>query len=604
MKPLNTYLTPLFLFLVLSGNIFATGIETSASSILENKARYSHNNLIDNDIFTTWAENATGPGIGEWVQLTFDTKKELHYLGIVPGYTKYNDKVGEVWFKNNRVKQATLLFSDGSSKQIEIADSQQMQYFPIHKHTSFVRIRIEDVHKTLRWDDTCIAEIKPIFDNIDSLQAELDFSHTTITDQSNSIYGLLSIKAPFKEITKRKPIHLTLVIDVSGSMAETDHVPVDYNQLQYGSTPKDSKLYFVKEAVKLMLASLQPEDTISIVSYSSSVQVVMQNEPIKNKNDIVQKVNMLFPYGGTNINEGLKQAVTLAKKHHKKKGINRIILLSDGMATVGEVNHKRIIDNLKSFFKRKSSNTVLFSDISVSSFGVGVGFDEDLMTEISSVGDGNYYFINNPREMFMNFHSEMTNLTKQTYSQLSVNIPKSDIFEIESAYGHYLNSSHPKFYQIVIPPMILGEKKDILFKIKVKENSPNLAGSYELNYFENETKKSKKLAADFSLLKDKLFKKTKDQRVNESILSILSGVHLRQSIKSFENGKIDAAVQKIKTHITMLKSENQYLQSAAINREIMILNDIQSGLLAKDYSNHEKSIFIKSSKKHAYDQIK
>jgi hypothetical protein len=108
-----------------------------------------------------WAEGAEGPGIGQWIQLDFPGELELNRLIIHNGYG-YSD---EIYRANNRVKRATLLFSNGESVTIDLADTPEPQEIVLARapgpniETFFVRLIIEEVYPGTRYDDTCLGEV-------------------------------------------------------------------------------------------------------------------------------------------------------------------------------------------------------------------------------------------------------------------------------------------------------------------------------------------------------------------------------------------------------------------------------------------------------------
>jgi hypothetical protein len=114
--------------------------------------------LVDGKDATCWAEGADGPGIGEWVQFGFDTPKTLKALKITAGYTKTQ----AVYQANNRVKKLMLVFSDGESLTLNLADQYGPQRVLIDrdKPTRFVKLVIMEVYKGSRYNDTCVSEIE------------------------------------------------------------------------------------------------------------------------------------------------------------------------------------------------------------------------------------------------------------------------------------------------------------------------------------------------------------------------------------------------------------------------------------------------------------
>jgi hypothetical protein len=148
-------------------------IRTSASSVLGNKASYSHTQVIDNDFSTAWVAEHSGNGTKEWIQLDFGKIMDLQQLGVMPGYVKYDAKTGDLWEKNSRLFQATLEFSDGTKQLARFHDRKFLQFLNIEKKTSFVKIVVDSVYQGSRWSDLCITEIVPVFDSSRIFAGEL-----------------------------------------------------------------------------------------------------------------------------------------------------------------------------------------------------------------------------------------------------------------------------------------------------------------------------------------------------------------------------------------------------------------------------------------------
>lgn len=116
---------------------------------------------LDDDRATAWAEGAPGPGIGEYLLYSFRSPFHVTRIGIIPGYDKVeNDQYGDRWYKNYRLKTATLIFSDNTDTTVELRDSRVKQFFRINRNTSFVKMVIKDVHPTERWEETCISGVE------------------------------------------------------------------------------------------------------------------------------------------------------------------------------------------------------------------------------------------------------------------------------------------------------------------------------------------------------------------------------------------------------------------------------------------------------------
>jgi hypothetical protein len=117
---------------------------------------------IDGLLESSWVEGATGPGAGEWIVLDFPEAIEVHRISLDVGF----DRDADIFAKNNRIKQATFVFSSGEVVTLDFADVRGMQSVPLVRapgpniETTFVKMVIEEVYPGSQYDDTCLAEIE------------------------------------------------------------------------------------------------------------------------------------------------------------------------------------------------------------------------------------------------------------------------------------------------------------------------------------------------------------------------------------------------------------------------------------------------------------
>ena len=171
------------------------------------------------------------------------------------------------------------------------------------------------------------------------------------------------------ELPKSEAPHANLVflIDTSGSMNAPNKLPL------------------LRNSFKLLLQSLKPDDTISIVTYAGSAGVVLSPTKIADKNKILAALNNLRSGGSTAGAEGIRQAYQLAEQNLDKKGVNRVILATDGDFNVGIRNP----EELKSYVERKRKTGVT---LSILGFGHG-NYNDELMQTLAQNGNGNAAYI-------------------------------------------------------------------------------------------------------------------------------------------------------------------------------------------------------------------
>ena len=207
-------------------------------------------------------------------------------------------------------------------------------------------------------------------------EAGIPFKTTTHVVKSpwNADTYLLEIGIKGYEPPKaeRPAANLVFLIDVSGSMADPDKLPL------------------LKAGMKLLTDHLTEKDKVSIVVYAGNAGVVLEPTSGKDKDEIADALERLEAGGSTAGGEGIQLAYSLAKKARIDGGINRIILATDGDFNVGVTD----IDQLKGMIEESRK-----LGISLTTLGFGEGnFNDALMEQLADVGNGNYGYIDSLKE--------------------------------------------------------------------------------------------------------------------------------------------------------------------------------------------------------------
>lgn len=172
---------------------------------------------------------------------------------------------------------------------------------------------------------------------------------------------------------KQKPhSNLVFLLDTSGSMYE------------------ENKLPLVQASLKLLLNTLAPDDTIAIVTYAGSAGIALEPTRVEDKAKILATLDGLQAGGSTAGAEGILTAYRLAEQHFDRKGINRVILATDGDFNVGITD----TEELKRFVETKRESGVF---LSVLGFGRG-NYNDALMQVLAQNGNGNAAYIDNLNE--------------------------------------------------------------------------------------------------------------------------------------------------------------------------------------------------------------
>lgn len=223
-------------------------------------------------------------------------------------------------------------------------------------------VRIEELVNYFSYDYASPNDGKPFAAYFDITEAPWNPEHR-----------LLRIGIKGRELRgSRPPCNLVFLLDVSGSMADANKLP------------------FVKESMRLLLDRLTEDDRVAIVIYATEARILLPSTRCDQKAAIRAAIDMLHAGGSTNGAGGIQLAYEAARMKFLPKGVNRVILATDGDFNVGITNRgdlTRLIEE-----QRKSG-------IFLSALGFGMGNLKDATLEmLADKGDGNYAYIDTLNE--------------------------------------------------------------------------------------------------------------------------------------------------------------------------------------------------------------
>ena len=171
---------------------------------------------------------------------------------------------------------------------------------------------------------------------------------------------------------EHKPVHLTFLVDTSGSMSSSD------------------KMGLVKKTLIMLTEELQDGDTVAIATYAGSTQIVLSPTPISQQKKIISSLARLSSGGSTAMASGIDLAYQMADEAYVPGTVNRVVVCSDGDANVGRTSHSEISSQIKRYAQKGITLTTL-------GFGTG-NYQDTMMERLANDGDGNYFYIDSERE--------------------------------------------------------------------------------------------------------------------------------------------------------------------------------------------------------------
>ena len=190
--------------------------------------------------------------------------------------------------------------------------------------------------------------------------------------------GLEGLRVPV--MGDRLPLNVAIVLDKSGSMGS------------------DFKMENAKRGAVEVVERLTADDIVSLVVYDTGVRVLIPAQHVKNKDALIETISGIYSGGSTALYGGVTTGATQVRRNMSWKYVNRVILLSDGLANVGPQSTEDL-----AYLGQSLGD----EGITVTTIGVGLDYNEDLMTALAAESGGNSYFAKNGRELPRIFAEEI-----------------------------------------------------------------------------------------------------------------------------------------------------------------------------------------------------
>ncbi|MGD9324731.1 MAG: VWA domain-containing protein, partial [Desulfobacterales bacterium] len=255
---------------------------------------------------------------------------------------------------------------------------------------------------------------------------------------------LQAAELPATDGRDARNVDMVIVLDRSGSM-------------------KGRKIADARRAVLALLSSLSDQDRFALITYSDGVHIAsgLANVTAANRAGMVSAVNTIRAGGGTNLGAGLQAGIDIlsASRHHLNAA--KVILISDGLANKGLTDVRALSE---------IAAVAVENEFAVSTVGLGIDFNEHLMTAIADRGTGSYYYLENPAAFAEVFQKEFYNTQTADVTGVKIQIPMISGITLADAAGYpiIIQNDHLVFYP---GNLGFGQTRKLFLTLKVPTNS-------------------------------------------------------------------------------------------------------------------------------------
>jgi len=255
--------------------------------------------------------------------------------------------------------------------------------------------------------------------------------------------GLDCLRLPRRDL--RPPVNLSLVIDRSGSMS-------------------GEKIAHAREAALEAVRRLDPDDIVSLIAYDSHTETLVPAQRVGDGRRLELAIRGIEVGGNTALYGGVTRGAAEVRRHAEDgRYVNRVILLSDGLANVGPSSPEEL---------GRLGASLMKEGISVTTIGVGLGFNEDLMTRLAQRSDGNTYFVENSEDLSRIFAAELGDVLNVVARRVVIQIDFPEGVRPLSFVGRD-GMIHGQKAELTLNQLYGGQEKFALIEVEVE---PSRAG--------------------------------------------------------------------------------------------------------------------------------
>ena len=373
----------------------------------------------------------------------------------------------------------------------------------------------------------------------------------------------ITFSAPALEATReRTPINLAVVLDRSGSMG-------------------GEKLEKAKEAAITALRRLGPEDIFSMVVYDDRVDTIVPAQSARNTEWIEGRIREIRSGNTTALFGGVSQGAAELRKRLADRSVNRVILLSDGLANVGPSSPEDLA---------RLGAALAKEGIAVTTVGVGMDYNEDLMTRLSQAGDGNTYFVESSDDLPRIFSAELGDALNVAARTVTIELSCANGIRPLRLIGRE-GRIRGNVVELTLNQLYGGQEKYALVEVEIPAGKPGEVlevASVDLAYENPLTRGRHKASARGSVrFSDEIaeVETSVNVPVQRAVVVNISAEARDRAIDQADKGKLKEAAKELRESAGYLKKAAMELRDESLRRKAeeteALVNDMeQQGALS------------------------
>ena len=272
------------------------------------------------------------------------------------------------------------------------------------------------------------------------------------------------------EATQRAPLDVSLVVDTSGSMS-------------------GAKIANARMAAASFLESLADGDLVSLYAFSDAVTELAPPTPVNpaTRAELLRRVQGLQATGGTNLHDGLEVARRAVERAPASHPVRRIVMISDGRATVGDTSPESIA-NVAALATENGTQ--------VTAIGVGTDYDENTLGAMAVRSAGRLYHLEDPSQMAAILHGELELLGQTVAANAYIEFTPAEGVSVEATESERLDRQG-EVVRVPLGSLYSSQRREVLLRARIPTtgNGRRAFGSARL-VWQDPTDAAQRRAAD------------------------------------------------------------------------------------------------------------
>lgn len=382
----------------------------------------------------------------------------------------------------------------------------------------------------------------PVARAADPIRVKAELAQSVLPEgEDGHVYLRVSLEgiAPEDE-SHRAPANVVVVIDQSGSM-------------------RGERIAQARNAALMAVDRLDRGDVLGVVAYATEAYVLSPAAPLRDTESVRARIRHLRAEGNTALHAGVKKALDQLRRYRDPYKINRIILLSDGMANVGPSTP----GELEALGREAARD-----GISVTTIGLGLGYNEDLMTRLALASDGSHAFVEEPDDLVRVFDAEFGDVLSAVGSDVEVIIECPDGFHPLRALGREARIDGQRVH-LKLNQVYGKQEKYVVVELdvdKARAKGSADAAKVEVKYTNLASKQRQtagsKVAVRFSASKSEI-KASVNRKVKAAVATQIATERNERAVSLRDKGNVKEARKLLKENAAYLNREAKQAPAAS-----------------------------------------